>query len=117
MFVGECIKGTLSAEDISEEDKSTNDPPALCWSSGPVAENRSKSERSAGSGVLQAIPCCDSSASAVGDVAKQCLWCSERPLLLLKERGQWGRSVWRWDRDVFVPHCKREDVFPVRRGF
>ena len=92
MFVGECIKGTLSAEDISEEDKSTNDPPALCWSSGPVAENRSKSERSAGSGVLQAIPCCDSSASAVGDVAKQCLWCSERPLLLLKERGQWGQE-------------------------
>ena len=94
MLVGEYNKGTISAEDISDEDKSTNDPPTLCWSSGPVAENRSKSERSAGSGVLQAIPCCDSSASAVGDVARQCLWCSERhvDLLLLKERGQWGQE-------------------------
>ena len=64
---GECTGRLLLEEDSSVDDKSTVEPPTLCWlKSGLVAAHRSRSEQSAGSGVLQGggSPCCDSSSSA-----------------------------------------------------
>ena len=65
---GECTGRLLLEEDNSVEDKSTVEPPTLCWLSGLVAEKWSKSKQSVGSSVLQGgeSPCCDSLSSAGG---------------------------------------------------